>query len=135
MDQSREERINELLDEFSATPLDVLSEHDKRWVCEKMLDRELQSDEEAHNDYKAMMMSSLGCFVITMMTLIPIVFPVLLLPDFMKALEVASRLSTVVLFFIGFHIAPYLGLNRWVTALTLTGISLGISIIATFTGG
>ena len=100
-----------------------------------MLDRELQSDEEAHNDYKAMMMSSLGCFVITMMTLIPIVFPVLLLPDFMEALEVASRLSTVVLFFIGFHIAPYLGLNRWVTALTLTGISLGISIIATFTGG
>ena len=100
-----------------------------------MLDREIQTEEEANGDYKAMMMSSLGCFVITVLTLIPIVLPVLLLSDFMYALEVASRLSTVILFFVGFHLGPYLGLNKWITALTITGISLGISVVATFTGG
>ena len=132
---SREERVNALIDEFAATPLDILSESDKRWVCEKMLDRGVQSEEEAREDYKGMLLSSIGCVFITLLTLIPIVMPVLLIPDFMNALEVASRLSTVILFFIGFHIAPYLGLNKWITALTLTGISLGISIVAIYTGG
>ncbi len=130
-----ESRISELMDEFDSTPLDVLSDQDKRWVCEKMLDRELQSEDGFSEDRRKMMISSVGCFVITLLTVIPIIIPVLLISDFMTALRVASVLAAIILFFIGYYMAPYLGLNRWVTGATLTGMSLLISLISTFTGG
>lgn len=131
----RETRINELMDELSCTPVDVLSDKDKRAICEKMLDRELESEEEARSDVRGMALSSLGCFIISLLTVIPFIVPVMLIPDFSDALLAASLLSSVILFFIGFYMAKYLGLNRWVTGITITVISLGIALIATFTGG
>ncbi|MBE6527561.1 MAG: hypothetical protein E7Z64_00085 [Thermoplasmata archaeon] len=131
----REQRIEELMDEFSATPLDVMTDEDKRAVCERMLDRELQSQEEAMTDRMAMAKSSLACFLITILTLIPIVVPVLLISDFMLALEIAAVLSSLILFFVGFYMAPYLGLNRWLTGIVLTAVSLAVAVISTFTGG
>lgn len=131
----RETRIGELMDEFNATPLDVMSDEDKRWVCEKMLDRELQSEEQGHIDRREMAKSSLGCFVITVLTIIPIAIPVLLMDDLYEGLHMANLLCSIILFFVGYYIAPYLGLNRLVTAFTLMIICFGISLISVFTGG
>lgn len=131
----RETRIGELMDEFNATPLDVMSDEDKRWVCEKMLDRELQSEEQNHMDRREMAKSSLGCFVITVLTIIPIAIPVLLMDDLYEGLHMANLLCSIILFFVGYYIAPYLGLNRLVTAFTLMIICFGISLISVFTGG
>ena len=131
----RSDRINELMDEMGGTPLDVLSDEDKRRVCENMLGRSLQSEEAFHEDRRAMMKSSISCFIITMLTVIPVVVPVLLIPDFRMALTVASLLSTAVLFFVGYYMAKYIGMNRWITGFTFVAISLGISIISVFTGG
>lgn len=131
----REQRILELMDEFAATPLDVLSDEDKRWACEAMLDRGLQSKEHFRKDRIEMAKSSVGCIIWTLLTLIPIVLPVLLIGDFDLALEVASVQSSVILFFVGYYMGPYLGVNRWLTGTIMIAISLGISLIATFTGG
>lgn len=131
----REERISRLMDEFAASPLDVLSDEDKRWACEAMLDRELQSKEKYRLDRIEMARSSIGCIIWTLLTLIPIIVPVLLISDFYSALEVASVLSSAILFFVGYYMGPYIGFNRWLTASVILAISLGISLIATFTGG
>lgn len=131
----REERIGCLMDEFASTPLDVLTDEDKRKVCETMLDRELQSREDFRRDRVEMFKSSVGCVIWTLLTLIPVILPVLLIEDFDAALETASVLSSVILFFVGYYMGPYLGINRWVTGFVMIAISLGISIIATFTGG
>ncbi len=131
----REERISKLMDEFGASPLDVLSDEDKRWACEAMLDRELQSKEGFRRDRVEMAKNSLGCILWTLLTLIPIVVPVLLIPDFYDALEAASVLSSVILFFVGYYMGPHLGFNRWLTGAVVLSISLGISLVATFTGG
>ena len=40
-----------------------------------------------------------------------------------------------ILFFVGYFMGPYLKMNSWLTAFVMVAISLGISIVATFTGG
>ena len=131
----REARISGLLDGFSSTPLDVLPDKDKRDICDSILDRQLESDEEAWADRKDMIWNLVGCILISLLTLIPILLPTFLMDDFMLSLRVASALSSVVLFFVGFFMAPHLGSNRWITGFTMLGMSLIISIVATFTGG
>ena len=131
----RETRINELMDELSCTPVDVLSDKDKRAICEKMLDRELESEEEARSDVRGMALSSLGCFIISLLTVIPFIVPVMLIPDFSDALLAASLLSSVILFFIGFYMGPYLGTKGWKSGLSVLVMAMGITLIATFTGG
>ena len=67
------------MNEFASTPLDVIPDEDLRTVCESILDRELQSEEKFRNDRRAMALSSLGCFLITVLTIIPIAIPILLI--------------------------------------------------------
>ncbi len=131
----RERKINELMDEFGSTPLDVLQNEDMRKICETMLDRGLQSEEDSREDRRSMMYSSIGCIIVTLMTLIPFYVVLLLVPDFMFALKVVSFVVSAILFFIGYYMGPYLGVNRWIAGITLMLISLSIALISTFTGG
>jgi VIT1/CCC1 family predicted Fe2+/Mn2+ transporter len=131
----REKRIDELLDEFASTPLDVLTDADQRAICEKILDRDLQSEEEAKADRRAMAWSSVACVILTALTTIPIIVPVLLISDFMNALLAASLTSSFILFAVGYYLGPYLDVNRWITGFTFALITLTISVISVFTGG
>lgn len=132
---SREDRRQKLADEFAASPLDVLTDEQKMLVCDYILDKEIQTEENAHLDRVAMAMSSLGCLIFTVITLIPIILPVLLMENFMDALTVASLLSSAVLFLIGFFVGPHLGLNGFTAGLTILGISVLIAVVSVFTGG
>ncbi len=51
------------------------------------------------------------------------------------ALAVASGLSSVILFFVGYCMKYHYATNGWATGLFLAGVSWAITIIATFTGG
>lgn len=82
-----------------------------------------------------MALSSLGCFIITLLTIVPVAVPILLIPDTMLALGVASALSSVILFFVGYSMKNHFATNGWAMGLFLTGISWAITIISTFTGG
>ena len=133
--RTREERVNDLMDEFSASPLDILEPEEQRKICENILDHKIQTEDESKKDRKAMALSSLGCFIWTVLTLIPIVVPVILIDDFRVALFVALTLSSIILFLVGFYMARYLGTDRWKTGLALAVMSWIIAIISTFTGG
>ena len=134
-DADRNERLQELMDDFGSTPLDVLTDEKKRAVCEMILDSPLQSEESMNADKRTMALSSVGCLIVSLLGLLPIIIPVLLIDDFQTALVAASFLSSALLFFVGFMMSRYLGTNRWLTGLSLLSLSLAISIISVFTGG
>ena len=130
-----EKKVEMMLDEFSGTPLDILDPEDERRICEGILSKRLESESERLSDRRAMRDSALACFLITILTTIPIIVPLMVIDDIDIALMVASSLSSVCLFFIGFRMERYLGVNRWVAGLFLALIGWAITIAATFTGG
>ena len=130
----RESRLNEIIDAFSGTPLDVVSDEDKRKVCDSLLDMKVQSNEEFQSDRKAMILNSVGCVFFSNVALIPVLLPLLFF-DFMEALEAACWISSICLFVTGYLMAPYLGARPLPTGLLLAGISIAISVVAVFTGG
>ena len=130
-----EERVKSLMDDFDSTPLDVLTDEKKRAICEEILDSQLESKESMREDRRTLAMSSLGCVIVSLLGLLPIVIPVLLMNDFQNALVVSSFLSSAVLFIVGFMMSSFLGTNKWLTGFSLLFLSLAISIISVFTGG
>ncbi|MGN0137698.1 MAG: hypothetical protein ACI381_03715 [Candidatus Methanomethylophilaceae archaeon] len=134
-DLPHERKVEMMLDEFSGTPLDILDPEDERRICEEILSKTMESESERLSDRMAMRDSAVACFIITILTTIPIVVPLLLIEDTEIALAVASGLSSICLFFIGFRMERYLGVNRWAAGLFLTAIGWAITITATFTGG
>ena len=134
-DLPHERKVEMMLDEFSGTPLDILDPEDERMICEEILSMTMENESERLSDRRAMRDSAVACFIITILTTIPIVVPLLLIEDTEIALTVASGLSSICLFFIGFRMERYLGVNRWAAGLFLTAIGWAITITATFTGG
>jgi hypothetical protein len=134
-DLSHDKEIEFLLDELSGSPAGVLKEDDLRDICERITTMETKSEEQLHSDKKEIAKTSLGMFIFTAITLIPVVIPILVMPDFMEALAMASYISSFVLFLVGYYLGPYLGVNKWVSGFMLFLLSISISIIATFTGG
>lgn len=131
----REARIQMMMDELSATPVDALDPEDQRAICESILDKRLEDVVAVKEDRRAMLMNSVGCFIWSILTLVPVLLPVILIDDFDTALIVSSSLSSIMLFFVGYYLALDIGTNRWLTGLVLTGVSWAITIVSTFTGG
>ncbi len=129
------ERIRLLEYAFSGTPLDLLEPESEREICRNILKQKMQSEEQMAADRRALMESSIACFIITALTIIPIILPILLVEDVATGLAASSALSSIVLFFIGFKLEKYVGVNRWVLGFGLAGVSWAITIVSTFTGG
>lgn len=132
---SRDKRREMLVGEFSGTPLDVLPDDEKERICEGLLDRKLESDEEFRESKKEYLMSSIGCVIFSLLTVIPFAVTILLIEDFQQALLASKILASAILFFVGYELGPRIGVNRYVTGVFLMGMSLIIAIISTFTGG
>ncbi len=133
--RDREEAVEYLLNAFGGTPLDALLPEDERMICEKILDCRTESTEGMSKDRRSMALSSLGCFIITLLTVIPVALPIYLIQDTALALGIASALSSVILFFVGYSMKYHYATNGWATGLFLAGVSWALTIIATFTGG
>ncbi len=133
--ENREEAIKYLEDAFSGTPLDALLPEDERMICEKILECRTENAKGMRKDRRSMAISSLGCFIITLLTVVPVIVPILLIQDTALALGIASALSSVILFFVGYSMKYHYATNGWVSGLFLAGVSWAITIIATFTGG
>lgn len=133
--RNREEAVQYLMDAFGGTPLDALLPEDERMICERILECRTEDEMGFAKDRRAMALSSLGCFIITLLTIIPVAVPILLIPDTMLALGIASALSSVILFFVGYNMKNHFATNGWAMGLFLTGISWTITIVSTFTGG
>ncbi len=135
VNMDKETRLDIIIDEFSNTPLDILDDKDKREVCEIILTKKMQSEESAKGDRRDLLVSSLGCILISLVALIPIILPVMVIDDMNEGLMAVSDITSLILFIVGYKIAPYLGTNKWLTAFTMTGVTLAIALISVFTGG
>ena len=135
VNMDKETRLDIIIDEFSNTPLDILDDKDKREVCEIILTKKMQSEESAKGDRRDLLVSSLGCILISLVALIPIILPVMVIDDMDEGLSAVSTMTSLILFIVGYKIAPYMGTNKWLTAFTITGITLAIALISVFTGG
>lgn len=135
VNMDRETRLDNIMDEFSNTPLDILDDKDKREVCEIILTKKMQSEESAKGDRRDLLVSSLGCILISLVALIPIILPVMVIDDMDEGLTAVSTMTSLILFIVGYKIAPYMGTNKWLTAFTITGVTLAIALISAFTGG
>lgn len=133
--QDKEEAIAYLVEEFGGTPMDALAPEEERRICEEILRCRTEDSYGMSKDRRDMALSSLGCFIITFLTIIPVAVPILLIQPIELALGVASGLSSVILFFVGYKMKDYFSVNGWVMGLFLTGVSWAITIVATFTGG
>ena len=128
-------KVRMMLDEFSGTPLDILEPESERRICEMIISERLEGQKELRNERRDMRDSAIACFLITLMTTIPIIIPLMVLDDIGTALFAASALSSICLFFTGYRMDRYLGINKWTAGLFLTAIGWTITILATFTGG
>lgn len=135
VNMDKETRLDNIMDEFSNTPLDILDDKDKREVCEIILTKKMQSEESAKGDRRDLLVSSLGCILISLVALIPIILPVMVIDDMDEGLSAVSIITSLILFIVGYKIAPYMGTNKWLTAFTMTGVTLAIALISAFTGG
>ena len=135
VNMDKETRLDIIIDEFSNTPLDILDDKDRREVCEIILTKKMQSEESAKGDRRDLLVSSLGCILISLVALIPIILPVMVIDDMDEGLSAVSTMTSLILFIVGYKIAPYMGTNKWLTAFTITGITLAIALISVFTGG
>lgn len=131
----REAAVDYLVDSFSATPLDALDPAEERRICGLIVDAAVETPEGMRRDRRGMMLSSAGCFIVTMLTVIPVVIPILLLDDLYEGLTLASCLSAVILFFVGYAMKDYYGVNGWAMGLFLAAMAWGMTVVATFTGG
>jgi len=95
----------------------------------------MQSEESAKGDRRNLLVSSLGCILISLVALIPIILPVMVIDDMDEGLTAVSAMTSLILFIVGYKIAPYMGTNKWLTAFTITGVTLAIALISAFTGG
>lgn len=135
VNMDKETRLDNIMDEFSNTPLDILDDKDKREVCEIILTKKMQSEESAKGDRRDLLVSSLGCILISLVALIPIILPVMVIDDMDEGFMAVSAVTSLILFIVGYKIAPYMGTNKWLTAFTITGVTLAIALISAFTGG
>lgn len=135
VNMDKETRLDIIIDEFSNTPLDILDDKDKREVCEIILTKKMQSEESAKGNRRDLLVSSLGCILISLVALIPIILPVMVIDDMDEGLTAVSTMTSLILFIVGYKIAPYMGTNKWLTAFTITGVTLAIALISAFTGG
>lgn len=131
----REATVDYLMDSFSGTPLDAIRPEDERRICEAILDCELEDEKGLEKDRRDYVRSSAACFVITVLTIIPVAIPILIWhDDVYTGLAVASALSSTIMFFVGYQYGRDSGKGP-VMGVGLAAICWAITIIATFTGG
>lgn len=122
-------------DNLSGTIVDCLDDESEDKVVEIVAQSGVESEQEEKEDRKDLFKSAFSSFVITMLTTIPPVLSLLIVDDLKDALMYAGFTSSVCMFFVGYLMGPYLGTKGWFSGLMVLGLGLGITIIATFTGG
>ncbi|MDR0887607.1 MAG: hypothetical protein LBM39_00270 [Candidatus Methanoplasma sp.] len=133
---SMEEHHDQIYDALGGTVFDALSEKDKERAVELIMDSDVGTQEEMRLDRMNMLLSAITCFVITMLTTIPLILCLVLINDSHGALAAASLVAGLCLFFTGFMLEPLNSFSKKVmTGISISVIALGLTFFATFLGG
>ena len=122
-------------DNLSGTIVDVMDDESVERVIDIMTEGSIEGKEEYVSERRGLFKSAFSCFVITMMATIPAVISLLVVADLDEALLAAGVSSSICMFFIGYAMGPYFGTKGWISGSMVLVLALGITIMATFTGG
>ncbi len=135
-DKHPENTRKAVYNELGSTIFDVLSEEDKEEAVNLVMKSAVEDCEAMKSDRKDMFLSGLSCFIITLLTTIPIILSLLLIPNMHLSLWVASSLAIISLFFTGYMLDSGDSFkNRAYTGLSIAFIALGLTLLATYLGG
>lgn len=134
-DSSRESKRPFIRRFLSGSIVDVLDEKDRERIVDGVLDSEIGSDDYLKQLRHDDLISCIMCFVITMLTTIPPIICLILVPNLRDALTVAATVSSICLFIVGYRIGSYLGTKGWKTGSALLIVSLSATAIASVFGG
>lgn len=134
-DLPREERARMLMEELNGTAVDMLDEDDARRICDSMLDMRMQGPDDVREDRASMVKSSIACFIITVLTAIPVVVPLALIDDLEMAMLAGSCLASIMMMLAGYYTGKVMCSRPLRFSLLITAIAWAITIIATYTGG
>ena len=102
---------------------------------EIILESDTEPVEEIKIERRGMFMSAFGSFLLTVLAAVPAVLCLLIVQDLHTALMYAGVVSSVCMFFIGYYMGPYLGTKGWISGFSVLAMALGITLVASFTGG
>ena len=122
-------------DNLSGTIAGCLDDESKDKVAELIAEAGLETEQEEKEDRKGLMLSAFSSFVITMLTVTPSVLSLLLISDLRDALMIAGFSSSICMFFVGYYLGPYLGTKGWFSGTMVLILAVGVTLVATFTGG
>ena len=122
-------------DELSGTMADIIDAESEKKVIDQIMNSDLEPLDQILSERKNMFYSAFACFLLTMFTVIPVIIPLLFISDFRTALSYSAGFASIMLFFVGYYVAPYFGQNRWIVGLGILAFAGLITLLATFTGG
>ncbi|MDR3281995.1 MAG: hypothetical protein LBS92_00065, partial [Candidatus Methanoplasma sp.] len=121
---------------LDGTILDAVAEDAKVKLVDMILESKVESKEEMITGRKNMLKSAVACFVITMLTTVPLVLCLLLVDDLRVALMSASVAASLCLFATGFFLEPRGKLWMKVgTGASMTLLALALTYFAAYFGG
>ena len=130
------EAIAEILQyEFGGSPAGLLRQEGIRRVGLQVAVEPLKDKNGLKEDRRRMWISSVYCFLATVVTLLVVVPPLLLFDDASEALFASSVFSAIALFIIGYEYSGYVGINKVLGGIFITSVAWAIILVATFTGG
>ncbi len=129
------DRKKVIRDNLSGTLVDILDDEDEEKVIDIIAASGIEGSGEMLKSRLDMLLSAFSCFVITLMTTIPAVIALLIVPDLHDGLLAAGIASSVCMFFVGYRMGPYLGTKGMYSGAAILAMALAIILMATFTGG
>ena len=124
-----------MYEDFGCTPLDLVKPEQGMESCKGIAMMDVKSEDQLRSARKGMAASAFSCFIATILPLIPTVAPLLLIENPDDALFVASALSAITMFFVGWKMGKFIGMKGWQSGTIIAGLAWAITLIATFTGG
>ncbi|MDR0522976.1 MAG: hypothetical protein LBG62_00920 [Candidatus Methanoplasma sp.] len=123
-------------DALGSTIVDALAEEDKEKVVDLVMNGRIESREEMREGRRAMLLSAVSCFLITLLTTVPLVLCLALVEEPYAALWSASTAASVCLFFAGYLMEPSKRRSRKIlTGASIMTLALALTLFAAYLGG
>lgn len=135
-DDGRGLRKEELYDAVGNTIFDALTEEDKIKAVDLLSNSRLGTKQEIKDDRKNMLFSAVTCFIITLMTTIPLILCLISINNTEEALFWTTVVACICLFVVGYKLEPSRSRkSKVVTGVTISVIAYLLTFFATYLGG
>lgn len=122
-------------DDLSGTIVDAIDPEEEGEIIDRILSSRIESEDEVRKDRRALRRAGASSFAITVLSALPAIIPLLLIPNLHAALFAASAFGAAALFFVGYAMSRHVGVGKWRMASAFLLIGLAVTLLATFMGG